>query len=306
MRSLPIPVHPREDESGLGLCLRALARSRLSLNWMRHELQLNARCMPHDQQMTALACLLGVEESVIRERMVRQEKAGASRWICGPHHGLFGNHVRVSWPQICPRCVHEQGYCRWVWDLALVTCCSVHRCRLVDRCKTCDARLRWDRPQTDICRCKHPLGGRFEPAQEEAKALSELVAVALQGASATSLLARNGLPAFVGGLSVAGLTMLVQAFGDLPKAFSGAKATAGTRACSTPHWHEVAVRATQRLRAFDAGADVEPFVNAALLRRLAREGASPLDRRIGSALLREFGDKSEGSQLDLFEEGGAS
>lgn len=302
MRSVPMPVHPRAEESGLGLCLRTLARSRLSLNWMRHQLQLNPQRMPNEAQMPALAGILAVDEAFILQRTVRQEYASAHRWRCGPHKGLLCSHVRVWRPQVCPRCVRETGFCWWQWDFALSTVCALHHCGLVDSCSACREPLRWDRPDVDLCRCKRPLIPGNEGAGEEARALCEIADAAVHGENLAPWLARHDLPAFMSGLSLAGLTALIQAFGDLPSAYYPSRASVCTRSQSTAYWETVVSRAVTRLRAWSRGCDVEPLVNFAVIRRMARDGSSSTDAAIAASLLRNVGRAGSNlAQRELFE-----
>lgn len=63
------------------------------------------------------------------------------------------NYVNYGCPRVCPRRLHEKSIWWAVWDLALVSACSKHRCLLIDRCPDCGKRLRWYRRAVHLCHC---------------------------------------------------------------------------------------------------------------------------------------------------------
>lgn len=50
---------------------------------------------------------------------------------------FYGNDFR--W---CPHCLADDNYIRLDWHSALVTCCTIHGCWLMDQCPECDAKIR--------------------------------------------------------------------------------------------------------------------------------------------------------------------
>ena len=70
-------------------------------------------------------------------------------------YGAFLNRsiIRPHCPKICIKCLAESGYCRRVWDCALVTGCPIHECLLLDTCPKCKRRLRAIRNRLNVCAC---------------------------------------------------------------------------------------------------------------------------------------------------------
>jgi hypothetical protein len=71
---------------------------------------------------------------------------------------LVGEYeLRIRSPQVCPDCIDENGFIEAAWDLAWITCCPIHRRRLVDVCATCGLGLSWNRPAMAKCKRGHDL-----------------------------------------------------------------------------------------------------------------------------------------------------
>lgn len=77
-----------------------------------------------------------------------------------PDEDLFIDDCRVdrdAWletrAQVCPQCLSNEGFAREAWDLAPVTVCPEHRCRLIDECRACRQPFAWSR--ASLLRCEH-------------------------------------------------------------------------------------------------------------------------------------------------------
>lgn len=55
--------------------------------------------------------------------------------------------------KICPKCLCEADYVRKIWDVIIVTACSVHSCLLVDKCPSCQQSIAFPRNNVSICEC---------------------------------------------------------------------------------------------------------------------------------------------------------
>lgn len=64
-----------------------------------------------------------------------------------------------SWrTRVCPVCMDcENPIAQAHWDGPLTLRCTQHRCMLVDRCDSCKAPVRHDRPALDSCECGKPF-----------------------------------------------------------------------------------------------------------------------------------------------------
>lgn len=59
--------------------------------------------------------------------------------------------------RVCPSCLAEGHRLRPAWDCRLLTACTRHGLRLVDRCPDCVGPLSWDRRSASRCRCRADL-----------------------------------------------------------------------------------------------------------------------------------------------------
>lgn len=89
---------------------------------------------------------------------------------------LLGHHIgeyelRLDRPRVCPLCVETNGIIEGAWDLAWITCCPIHRVKLIHRCPLCNEVLTWSRPELSTCKRGHRLlsGTRDFISQEEAE-----------------------------------------------------------------------------------------------------------------------------------------
>ncbi|MGE4125638.1 MAG: TniQ family protein [Pusillimonas sp.] len=138
---------PYEDESGFGYYRRLATGNAL---WGWRELAAIANVSRSRTALMArpehLAAELGLELEWTRHAC-EQEKA-ARAW-----RGLH----RVRADAVCPDCLNKSNYLRQHWEHAYVTCCPVHRIRLVDRCDACGENLSIHREHIELCPCGHDL-----------------------------------------------------------------------------------------------------------------------------------------------------
>lgn len=101
------------------------------------------------------------------------------------HHGFLNGDVHremldLSRRRFCPECLGHADHHRTAWDLVLVTACSEHRRRLIDRCPECGRRFGWFRPGVEMCTCGCDIR-RAPPLivpEAEADASRDIVAIA--------------------------------------------------------------------------------------------------------------------------------
>lgn len=62
-------------------------------------------------------------------------------------------HIRLSRPQVCVRCLDEQGCALAAWDISMITSCPRHQIKLIDRCPKCGRCISWRRPDLWTCHC---------------------------------------------------------------------------------------------------------------------------------------------------------
>jgi len=213
---LPATVSAEEDEAGMSFVLRTLASNCLTFGRARTWLGLRKTTGMGQQYLRTLAWATGADPRWLQYRCLERRTEGGMV-VCR----LLGHTLRPSmlarerWVQLCPACVHEDGYCQSTWDVACVCACVRHSTLLVDRCLRCERRLEWDRPTVDVCKC-----GRLLIASGKAPALHPYVSLwcewvqrrLRQGADA-AMATPSPLPAWLGQLSVDGAFRVVHAFG---------------------------------------------------------------------------------------------
>ncbi len=317
LEQLPLICEPAPGESGLGYCLRSVCRNGLNLHWLRQAAGIGYRKHLDGRYAAPLSWILQCQKSWLVDALPRYTTRDATKtWLYCGHAFRSYNHLRIRCPQICPRCIHEDGFCRAVWELAPITVCLRHECALVDACSRCGAPLRWDRPAIDICNCGRPFGSRAH--QRPAPALLEVTGFmeATFNRRDAAGLAPRQLPSFLGGLSLHGLLSLIHAFGVLEGDFSPASPASQTKVFETSEWSSIVLRVLGRLEwAGDSAVDgqyrLEPVVSRAVLQRLALSPDCEADREVALSLLRSIfsesfsgqmgGKRPQLSQLPLFE-----
>ncbi|MBC3932608.1 TniQ family protein [Undibacterium curvum] len=70
-------------------------------------------------------------------------------------------HTRYAAPErfmteprrVCPACLAEAAYHRWIWEQNWYVICDRHQLRLVDQCSRCRKRLNWHIDRINNCAC---------------------------------------------------------------------------------------------------------------------------------------------------------
>lgn len=315
---LPIQVEPLADESGVGFCLRSVQLNRLSLHWLRQSAGIGYRVQLDAKQAIAIGHVTGCSvrwlgNALPRKLVLRKEAS----WDLRGHRFFSQNFLRRLKPQICPHCVHREGYCRAVWDFSPATMCVRHGCYLEDACAHCGRLLVWDRPAIDTCNC----GRLFKRAPCDEKAcldgpmqVSTISELLLNGEPIGTCLADYGLPGYLAGISLDGFLSLVQAFGTRTHAHERDAPSIMSRHYKGSTWSEVSRRSIERLKQLAASGDyrfLEPFVSRCVIERMVAKPASDIDLQIGMHVFagiygdapagRMSGKRPELSQASLFE-----
>lgn len=314
--SLPLTSPPLPQESGTGYCLRVLARNQYNFNWLRRTTGMPERAMITAPYAARIADVLGCEATWLSEALPHSQLHGKRHaWkVYGQRFGIR-NHLRSLYPQVCPRCVHHEGYCRKEWDLSITALCVRHRCPLVDHCQKCRGRLRWDRPDLGVCHCGAVLASLMErPADagvfQILSAVDSLMAGELQ---TPDFWPREGLPNVLVDLSLDGLITLVHAFGAHAFAHQSGRTSQFTRVARTHEWVDILERGVSRLRWFASGGkatmqELAAHVSQPLLMRLANDDFRAKDAQVGHQIFEALYGKDQArrlrashSQLELFE-----
>ena len=291
----------------MGYCLRMVSMNRLNLHWLRRSagIPFGKRVLP--RYAPSLAWILGCSTTWIEDALpVESRHLGDRHYIWSGQRLFFKNQLRSVNPQICPVCVHQEGFCKRVWDLSLVTSCTIHQCMLVDACEHCKVPLRWDRPALDVCICGRPFSSKnAQPgsASFESMTVSQAVETCLAGLSFKSNLLASRSPACLHALSLGGLLCALHGFGSRPYVHAPCHASITSRAGTTADWTQVVHRACARL--LQAASlppalwpQLEPIVSETLIEHLALKSPDPADQQVGRYLLHHMRGTEPGLAVD--------
>lgn len=287
---LPITHEPHDAESAMGYCLRCVVANGTNLHWLRRASGVPAIHMFTSDHAPALAWVLQCSESWLESRLGSTRRmSGTTRWFGAGQEVFSSNHLRRRWPQLCPACVHVQGYCDRGWELSTMTICPKHWCELIDECQFCRARLRWDRPSIDTCNCGRAF--QLEPIEHtgDTKVIEfcELLNMALGSRSYAATVSLTALPSFLRGMSLGGLQSLVDILGAFEHQFQTAHGSRRRRALRTCDWAIVVRRALNCLaetRFFDPACPLRAAIDESALMQLMDRTTSSVDFRVALTL----------------------
>jgi hypothetical protein len=303
----PLPRHcePVPGESGMGFCLRAAALNGYNLHWLR-----SAAGVPYGKSLTRhragrVAAILGCPRDWLGAGLTTPERLhGRTTFTFLGQRFSAGNRLRRRRPQVCPRCVHRDGFCRAIWELGLVTACGLHRCALIDLCAACNAPLRWDRSDVAACHCGRPISSVAARAcsEEPSFVWSQMLEAKLAGDAVDKMVwTALGLPDLLHELSTDGLLAVLHAFGACTGPYSRIAPSASTRSLGTCEWADVTVRAWSRLQELRRRSEgqwrqLAPVVSPGMLGGLAQYATTTPDAAVATQLLRSLFGTAEASR----------
>lgn len=318
-RLLPVAVKPFPDESGMGCCLRAAAHNACSLSQLRRLLGVGENEQFKRIHSERLSQATGIHAEWLAQALPTVVGSGAgARLTCYGHAFRSRMAFRTRVPQICWACIRQCGYAKASWDLSLSTICTVHGCELTDRCQTCNAALRWDRPDINWGHCGHvvapPHASRTDASQ--CAAFQSILDASLTRTPVQPNLAAAGLFEWLDGLSPNGWMDLLMAFGAQADALVTPPRGSFSRHPSTASARRIASTGWLRLTAWTHGdisdSTMRDLVAEPPLLGLLLEPATDLDLRIGNRIYSLlFGDARSSAlrrenpalaQMSLFED----
>lgn len=291
---LPITLVPYDDESATGFILRSLQTNGVNMHWLRRSVGLPELHMLTQTHAHAVAWVLQCSELWLVTKLdFRWKSEGSYFWSWNNYEFFCSNHLRRRHPQVCPQCVHLNGYCKQIWDLAVVTHCSEHLTILLDECEHCRTRLRWDRPSVDVCHCGHVLTSVSEAVSNGAP-FFELLDI-LQVQMRSEFLGdgkRDTLTSkFLTNMSLPGVLTLIYAFGILEREFQVISPSLRTKSIRTLEWAGIVRRAWCRLETLNLeqpNKSLQGIVDAISLSHLLNKSIDPVDQQIAMLLLVSF------------------
>ena len=285
---LVIRPDPFPDESGLGFCLRASSRNGTDLFGLRRLLGVKQTTQFKRAHAAAMARVLHVDAGWLQQALQETHRFQAGHQDYFGHRMYAFNHLRTRSPQVCAKCIHQDGYCRAVWDLSLSTVCLKHTCSLITRCGQCGEALRWNRPGIDVGHCGHYI--KHDPNQppltDDLIRWQGFVEVKFRSESNVNETPAASWEKMLQPMTLGGAFMAITAFGVIDKPLMPLKSGIGVKKMNPTDWQVIIKRAIDRLCAMDrsnAGEPLSSIVAEPLLMRLldARGGAADQQTAIG-------------------------
>ena len=94
-------------------------------------------------KVTKLSQLTGIDDRLLQSK--------AFRAIRGRY--IVSYEVNQKATHLCPKCLKESSYARFLWDVEINKVCHIHRCNLVNKCPQCRQTIKWLRPSVVECKC---------------------------------------------------------------------------------------------------------------------------------------------------------
>lgn len=290
---LPISVDPIEGESGPGYCLRALERNATDIHTLCMKLRISGLNGFNQSDAVFLSQLFKADVVWFKQMM----PATTRNFEWQQHRWYRSSDLRFTVPQVCPTCVHRNGWIKAAWDFSLSTVCIEHQCALVDACPSCPRSLSWYRPAPGIARCRHVI--RSNPKESKpAELLLEFQSwvearLALnqdQSFGAPSHLSRWRI---LKDVSLPGWVCLMEAFGLKPMDAPYQPPLFPPRFRPNKIWREIITRALVRIEHFEQQevknwsewkAEIQQFP----LLRMATVHQHPGDQSLAAMLLEKI------------------
>jgi hypothetical protein len=285
---LPIVLEAQHAESAMGYVLRCAHANGTNLHGLRRAIGMPEVGLFTGSHIRSLAWLLQCPESWLATGLGSIHKEdGVSTMHCWGQKFYFTNHVRRQWPQLCPECVHHDGYCHQVWDLSVATACVRHKRRLIDECSYCHARLRWDRPSVDICQCGYGFKPDIRPIQmdEVEQAFASLLDELISNDSGISLSNFTALPIFLRNMPLSGVVMLIEVLGRLEREHQVVHMSRRAKSLRTYEWDDMVTRALSRLPLLEyVNLQTRLLIDQVALERLIHRSTNQVELQVASLL----------------------
>ena len=269
IRPLPIRLQLADGESGIGYLYRLLHRNGLNLSHYRQLAGIDYRAFP-DARHASLIAFLGGESSKLLESRLTKTVSIPGRKVSrlAMHQLSNAGHLRGRHPQVCIPCLYSTGISALAWEFAAVTCCPTHQVYLIDRCPRCHKLLTWERPDLTICTCGRYLvhgGDALDgPTVHELELAANLHAFVDHNQPCKL----STIPAWVGALSVDGISAFIRVFGLCTKPNQTFPLSRSFCRVGTDSWIALIKRAISRWIEPDSDPEIiRSWVNLPLLER---------------------------------------
>lgn len=143
------------NESGLGYCLRLAELNGVGIAQLKRVVGSAPNGSFRSIHALALGRLFRTDCETLKHRLPDLYCNGATMY---GHRFERRGMLRIKTAQVCPRCIHENGYLIDIWDIGASVCCLKHGICLVDQCPSCHVGVSWARSSISWGQCGHYLG----------------------------------------------------------------------------------------------------------------------------------------------------
>lgn len=154
-KRVPFSVAIRAYESGRGYLLRAADQLEYSGPCVIKELAGISYSGPSESHaLRKLATFLRLDLAILYDRFyIAADQIESSPYVPFLGQMVHGAFISRGNSKVCPKCLAAGQSAEAIWDLGLVTACSIHECQLVETCHHCRKPLSWLRPRLFRCAC---------------------------------------------------------------------------------------------------------------------------------------------------------
>lgn len=168
IRRLLFTEEPYSDESFTGYLLRLTELNcfvklswLLQLSGLSNVLKLKALPGVNSKyDLEILSKVIGIDKRNLEPLIYKINQEVPNK--LNPRYLLFGKSLPACFiyhkaSRLCPTCLLEKNYLRWIWEFAPITVCPFHKCLLMDHCPKCSKPLIWNRGNVSKCPCGFDL-----------------------------------------------------------------------------------------------------------------------------------------------------
>lgn len=105
------------------------------------------------KKWNAICDLLSIENTIFISKCYRREGISTRSDVSFMGVSIPWRKLRLKEPAICPICIAETNYQKSIWDFKLITACSIHKTKLINKCPKCKNTFGWNRKKISECSC---------------------------------------------------------------------------------------------------------------------------------------------------------
>lgn len=290
-RPLPIEGLPFQDESLMGFVLRMSEVNHLNgIQWLRIILKKDRIFHLSMEQVPIISWIFGTPIEQLRNTSITFiSEAHIRYWNFYSHFISKSYLIRHRTPQLCPKCIEENGFIKKIWDLSVVTCCPIHLVLLIEICEQCHKQITWNRPSVSHCSCGYDFrNSKTITKQQDECTLSQNFESKLIDRSLFVPATLKNPFSLLDTMSIDGAARMILTTGFLHDSSDLLAAGKSQKKISTQAMYEIGQRSILRLSKIangDANRNICLEFLTSSLHNLEQDGITPHDRNLAWRLI---------------------